>query len=254
MTTRALVISNLGKSFGRHSVLRGVSLDIARGESIGIIGGSGTGKSVLMKCMLGLLQADSGGVEAFGHEVKRSSPLSKVCKLGMLFQGSALFDSMPVWQNVAFQLIRGSDRIKRSAAKEIAIEKLRRVGLDPSVADLYPSDLSGGMQKRAGLARAIAADPELLFFDEPTTGLDPLKAGLIDDLIRSIVEETKATAVTITHDLASVHAFCSTVALLDGGKIDWVGPVDRMRSAGSPSLQRFLDGRSSAAEGLHRQD
>lgn len=248
MSAHAIELDSVRKSFGKNEVLRDVSLKVAKGESIGIIGGSGTGKSVLIKCVVGLLLPDGGSIRVFGDEVTRSSPLTSKCKIGMLFQGSALFDSMPVWQNVAFQLIRGPEKTNRKAAKEIAIEKLERVGLDSSVADLFPADLSGGMQKRAGLARALVANPEILFFDEPTTGLDPLKAGLIDDLIRSIVSETRATAVTITHDMDSVRAVCDTLAMLDDGLIEWTGPVAEIDTARNSSLRRFVEGRTSTTQ------
>jgi phospholipid/cholesterol/gamma-HCH transport system ATP-binding protein len=153
-----------------------------------------------------------------------------------------LFDSIPVWQNVAFRLLRGALKRPRAEAREVAIEKLRRVGLSPDVADQFPAELSGGMQKRVGLARAIAADPEIIFFDEPTTGLDPIMAGVINDLIREIVVEMGATAMTITHDMTSVRAIADTVAMLHGGKIRWTGPVADMDSGNDPYLQQFITG------------
>lgn len=165
-----------------------------------------------------------------------------LARFGMLFQGAALFDSMPVWQNVAFRLLRGSLKRPKAEAKDIAVEKLRRVGLTPDVADLYPAELSGGMQKRVGLARAIATDPEIIFFDEPTTGLDPIMAGVINDLIREIVVEMGATAMTITHDMTSVRAIADQVAMLHAGKIRWSGPVGDMDSAGDPYLHQFITG------------
>jgi phospholipid/cholesterol/gamma-HCH transport system ATP-binding protein len=162
----------------------------------------------------------------------------------MLFQGAALFDSLPVWQNVAFRLLHGADRRGRGAAREVALEKLRRVGLSADVADLYPGQLSGGMQKRAGLARAIAADPEIIFFDEPTTGLDPIMAGVIDALIREIVGEMGATALTITHDMGSVRAIATRVAMLHDGVIRWDGTVEEMDRTTDPYVQQFIHGRA----------
>jgi phospholipid/cholesterol/gamma-HCH transport system ATP-binding protein len=162
----------------------------------------------------------------------------------MLFQGGALFDSLPVWQNVAFRLLRGSLAKPKDEARAIAIEKLRRVGLTPDVADRFPAELSGGMQKRVGLARAIAADPEIIFFDEPTTGLDPIMAGIINDLIREIVTEMGATTMTITHDMTSVRTIADHVAMLHGGKIRWSGPVSDMDTASDPYVDQFIHGRA----------
>ncbi|MEJ6479069.1 MAG: ATP-binding cassette domain-containing protein, partial [Octadecabacter sp.] len=194
-------LTDVHKSFGNNHVLRGVNLHVPKGQSMVVIGGSGTGKSVLIKSVLGLVAPDSGKIEVDGQDVTRADRDAFLARFGMLFQGGALFDSLPVWQNVAFRLLRGSLKRPLDEARDIAIEKLRRVGLDKDVADRLPAELSGGMQKRVGLARAIAADPEIIFFDEPTTGLDPIMAGVINDLIREIVTEMGATAVTITHDM-----------------------------------------------------
>lgn len=236
-------LSNVHKSFGSKQILRGVDLQVARGESLVIIGGSGTGKSVTLKCVLGLIVPDQGVIKVDGEDVAQTGDREAfLSKFGMLFQGGALFDSIPVWQNVAFRLLRGALKRPRAEAREIAIEKLRRVGLSPDVADQFPAELSGGMQKRVGLARAIAADPEIIFFDEPTTGLDPIMAGVINDLIREIVVEMGATAMTITHDMTSVRAISDTVAMLHGGKIRWTGPVAEMDSGQDPYLQQFITG------------
>ena len=167
-----------------------------------------------------------------------------LARFGMLFQGAALFDSLPVWQNVAFRLLRGSLKRPKNEAREIAIEKLRRVGLKPDVADKFPAELSGGMQKRVGLARAIAADPEIIFFDEPTTGLDPIMSGVINDLIREIVTEMGATAMTITHDMTSVRAIADNIAMLHEGVVQWTGPVAQMDASGNPYLDQFIHGRA----------
>ncbi len=217
-----ITLENVHKSFGSNAVLRGVNLSIPRGKSLVIIGGSGTGKSVALKCVLGLIRPDSGKITVDGQDVRTAEREAFLARFGMLFQGGALFDSMPVWQNVAFRLLRGPLKRPKSEARDIAIEKLRRVGLKPDVADKFPGELSCGLQKRVGLARAIAAEPEIIFFDEPTTGLDPIMSGVINDLIREIVVEMGATAMTITHDMTSVRAIADDVAMLhDGGhKVD----------------------------------
>ncbi|MDG4650019.1 ATP-binding cassette domain-containing protein [Roseibacterium sp. SDUM158017] len=239
-------LRGVSKAFGANHVLRGVDLDIATGESLVVIGGSGTGKSVLLKCILGLVTPDAGRILLDGRDVAKTDRDAFLARFGMLFQGGALFDSMPVWQNVAFRLLRGRDRMDRDEARTAAIAKLGRVGLGPDVADLYPAELSGGMQKRASLARAIAADPDIIFFDEPTTGLDPIMAGVINGLIREIVTEMGATAVTITHDMTSARAIADRVAMLHAGRIRWQGPVGDMDAADDPYLRQFITG---AAEG-----
>ncbi len=233
---------NVHKSFGPKKVLQGVNLEIAKGSSMVIIGGSGTGKSVMLKSVLGLITPDSGTITVDGQNATQGDRDAFLARFGMLFQGGALFDSMTVWQNVAFRLLRGSLKRPKEEAREIAIEKLRRVGLTPDVADLFPSELSGGMQKRVGLARAIAAEPEIIFFDEPTTGLDPIMSGVINDLIREIVVEMGATAMTITHDMTSVRAIADNVAMLHDGVIQWTGPVAQMDSSGDPYLTQFIAG------------
>ena len=235
-------ITGLHKTFGDNAVLRGVDLSVATGSSTVIIGGSGTGKSVLLKCVLGLVAPDAGQILLDGEDVTRAERDSFLAKFGMLFQGGALFDSMPVWQNVAFRLLRGSLKKPVEEARAIALAKLARVGLGPEVAEKFPAELSGGMQKRVSLARAIATDPQVIFFDEPTTGLDPIMAGVINDLIREIVVEMGATAMTITHDMSSVRAIADRVAMLHGGKIRWEGPVAEMDAASDPYLHQFISG------------
>ncbi len=232
------------KAFGSNRVLRGLSLHVPKGTSMVIIGGSGTGKSVALKCVLGLVTPDSGRIMVDGRDTTSGDRDAFLARFGMLFQGGALFDSLPVWQNVAFRLLRGTLKRPQAEAREIAIEKLRRVGLKPEVADLFPAELSGGMQKRVGLARAIAADPEIIFFDEPTTGLDPIMAGVINELIREIVVEMGATAMTITHDMTSVRAIADNVAMLHDGVIKWTGPVAKMDNSGDPYLDQFIHGRA----------
>jgi len=239
-----IALQDVTKSFGRNAVLRGVTLDIPTGQSMVIIGGSGTGKSVLLKCILGLVHPDGGMITLDGQDVTKAERDAFLGRFGMLFQGGALFDSMRVWENVAFRLLRGTQKRPKSEAREIAIEKLRRVGLTPDVAELYPAELSGGMQKRVGLARAIAAEPEIIFFDEPTTGLDPIMAGVINALIREIVTEMGATAMTITHDMSSVRAIADRVAMLHAGVIQWTGPAGEMDATSDPYVQQFIHGRA----------
>jgi phospholipid/cholesterol/gamma-HCH transport system ATP-binding protein len=237
-------MKDVHKAFGDNRVLRGLTLDVPRGTSLVIIGGSGTGKSVALKCVLGLIAPDAGRILVDGKDAGQGDRDAFLARFGMLFQGAALFDSLPVWQNVAFRLLRGSLKRPAHEAREIAIEKLRRVGLKPDVADRFPAELSGGMQKRVGLARAIAAEPEIIFFDEPTTGLDPIMAGVINDLIREIVVEMGATAMTITHDMSSVRAIADTVAMLHDGVIQWTGPVADMDGSGDPYVDQFIHGRA----------
>ncbi len=237
-----ITLSNIHKSFGDNHVLRGVDLEIPKGTSTVIIGGSGTGKSIALKCILGLVTPDSGTITVDGQDAAKAEREAFLARFGMLFQGGALFDSLKVWENVAFRLMRGALKRPKEEAREIAVEKLRRVGLKPDVADRLPAELSGGMQKRVGLARAIAADPEIIFFDEPTTGLDPIMSGVINDLIREIVTEMGATAMTITHDMTSVRAIADNVAMLHAGKIQWTGPIGDMDHSGDPYLTQFISG------------
>ena len=238
-------LTDVHKSFGSNDVLRGVDLHVPKGQSMVVIGGSGTGKSVLIKSVLGLVTPDSGVIEVDGVDVTRQPRDAFLARFGMLFQGGALFDSLPVWQNVAFRLMRGALKRPKSEAREIAIEKRRRVGLGPDVADRLPAELSGGMQKRVSLARAIAASPEIIFFDEPTTGLDPIMSGVINDLIREIVVEMGATAITITHDMTSVRAISDRVAMLHRGKIRWEGPIADLDHSNDPYVDQFIHGRAT---------
>ena len=237
-------LRGIHKSFGQNHVLAGVDLSIERGKSMVIIGGSGTGKSVLLKSILGLITPDRGQILVDGQDVTQADRDAFLARFGMLFQGGALFDSLPVWQNIAFRLMRGSLKRPKDEARDIAIEKLRRVGLKPDVADRFPAELSGGMQKRVSLARAIAADPEIIFFDEPTTGLDPIMSGVINDLIREIVVDMGATAMTITHDMTSVRTIADDIAMLHAGRIQWTGPVGDMDQSGDPYIDQFINGRA----------
>ena len=236
-------LRNISKSFGSNHVLKGVSLKVEKGKSLAIIGGSGTGKSITLKSILGLVKPDSGEILIDGKPIEGQRD-DFFDRFGMLFQGGALFDSLPVWHNVAFRLLQGD--LSKDECKAKAIEKLKRVGLKESTADQFPAELSGGMQKRVGLARAIAADPEIIFFDEPTTGLDPIMSGVINELIREIVTEMGATTMTITHDMTSVRAIADQVAMIHEGKVQWHGNVADMDAANDPYLTQFLTG---SAEG-----
>lgn len=239
-----ITLTGVTKSFGPKDVLRGVDLMVAKATSMVVIGGSGTGKSVLIKCILGLVKPDAGVITLDGQDVTKGDRDAFLARFGMLFQGGALFDSLRVWENVAFRLMQGALKQPPEQARAVAVEKLRRVGLGADVADLYPGELSGGMQKRVGLARAIAAEPEVIFFDEPTTGLDPIMAGVINVLIREIVVEMGVTAITITHDMTSVRAIADRVAMLHDGVIRWVGPVADLDVTSDPYVQQFVHGRA----------
>lgn len=239
-------IRNLHKRFGRNVVLDGIDLSIGEGQSLVVIGGSGSGKSVLLKCILGLITPEQGSIKVDGHEIvgmKQRDREKILLKFGMLFQNAALFDSLPVWENVAFGLIEGSGMDRRKA-RDIAMEKLARVGLTPDVGELEPAELSGGMRKRVGLARAIASEPEIIFFDEPTTGLDPIMGDVINRLIIECVKDLGSTAITITHDMASAHTIADRVAMLYKGHIIWDGPVAEINHSGNDFVDQFIHGRA----------
>jgi phospholipid/cholesterol/gamma-HCH transport system ATP-binding protein len=241
-----IAISGLTKAFGPKQVLRGIDVAVAKGESLVVIGGSGTGKSVLLKCILGLLRPDLGSILIDGEETVGLSAADRARvtrKFGMLFQGGALFDSLKVWQNVAFGPIQ-ADGVDPVQAKEIALAKLAAVGLGAEVAELSPAELSGGMQKRVSLARAIAREPEIIFFDEPTTGLDPIMADVINELIAKSVRDLGATAVSITHDMASARKIGDRIAMLYEGRLIWQGPVAEIDRADNPYVDQFIHGRA----------
>jgi phospholipid/cholesterol/gamma-HCH transport system ATP-binding protein len=246
MAPSKISLRGVTKAFGPKKVLRGIDLDVTPGESMVVIGGSGTGKSVLLKCILGLLQPDDGSVKVDGVETVdlgdhgRSQVLRK---FGMLFQGGALFDSLRVWENVAFGPIQ-SDGMPTEQAREVAIAKLGNVGLGPEIGELFPSELSGGMQKRVALARAIAREPEIIFFDEPTTGLDPIMADVINELIVKCVSDLGATAVSITHDMASARKIGHRIGMLYEGRLIWQGPVADIDRSGNPHVDQFIHGRA----------
>jgi phospholipid/cholesterol/gamma-HCH transport system ATP-binding protein len=244
--TAKIQLIGVKKRFGPKVVLDGVDLTIEKQSSVVIIGGSGTGKSVTIKSILGILRPDEGTILVDGEDITHINGAARdkvMRKFGMLFQGAALFDSLPVWENVAFGLIQGRG-VWRTKARDIAIQKLAKVGLTEDVAFLSPSELSGGMQKRVGLARAIAADPEIIFFDEPTTGLDPIMADIINDLIISTVKDVGATALSITHDMVSARKISDRIAMLYGGKIIWQGPTGEIDRSGNPYVDQFIHGKA----------
>ena len=245
MSEPKIQLRGVAKAFGPKKVLTGVDLDVAKGESVVIIGGSGTGKSVTLKCILGLLTPDSGSIKIDGREVTGLSVGERDDinrQVGMLFQGGALFDSLPVWENVAFGLL-SRKQCGREEAREIAINKLAQVGLKPALGDAMPADLSIGMQKRVGLARAIATDPEIIFFDEPTTGLDPIMADMINELIVHVNQEVGATALSISHDMDSARRIGDRIAMLYQGKIVWAGAPGAIDGEVDPVVDQFVHGR-----------
>lgn len=246
MSQPILELKDVHKAFGPNQVLKGMSIDVEPGKSLVIIGGSGTGKSVTLKCALGLIKPDHGTILFDGQEMVETTGTERetmLARTGMLFQGGALFDSLSVWENVAFRL-RKLEKLSRSDAKDRAIEVLKKVRLSSDVADLSPSELSGGMQKRVGLARAIATSPDLIFFDEPTTGLDPITADAINDLIVEQVKGLGAASVSITHDMPSARKIGDEIAMLFGGEIIWRGPADTVDDSGNAYVDQFVHGRA----------
>ncbi len=239
-------MNGISKQFGANKVLNNLDLSVPAGKSLVVIGGSGTGKSVMLKCILGLLEPDSGSILIDGQESVRVDAKTRnafMHKFGMLFQGAALFDSLKIWENIAFGLIHGQG-MNKNQAKDIAIEKIKAVGLREQVAELFPAELSGGMQKRVGLARAVATKPEIIFFDEPTTGLDPIMADVINHLIVEQVQGLGATALSITHDMGSVRKIADYVAMIHEGEIIWKGAVDDLDHSGNPYVEQFIHGRA----------
>ena len=238
-------IRGLRKSFGEKLVLDGLDLDVMPQTSTVVIGGSGVGKSVLLKCVLGLLEPDAGTIEIDGRDILRLGRAEREqvrAQIGMLFQNGALFDSLPVWENVAFGLL-AQRKLSRREARPRAAEILGQLGLGPSVGELYPAELSGGMQKRVALARAIAARPDIMFFDEPTTGLDPIMGAVIDGLIGDCVKRLGSTAVAITHDMASARRIGDQIAMLHHGRIIWSGPPAALMESGNAAVDQFTHGR-----------
>lgn len=236
-------LENVCKTFGKKVVLNNISLEIEEKKSLVILGRSGTGKSVLIKNICSLMKPDSGHIFIDGFDVtkiKNNEEQEKLMnKFGFLFQNGALFDSLNIWKNVAFRLLN-NNKMSETEAKKIAIEKLEIVGMDEKVAELFPCELSGGMQKRVALARAIATNPEIIFFDEPTTGLDPIMSEIINQLIIKTSKIVGATTITITHDIHSAQTIADDVILLDNGTIEWSGNVKDMTTSNNELLQKFL--------------
>jgi phospholipid/cholesterol/gamma-HCH transport system ATP-binding protein len=251
--TPHIELKGLHKSFGKKHVLNGLNVTVAKGRSLVVIGGSGTGKSVMLKCILGIITPDSGEINVDGASVlglKGRDRDDYLKRFGMLFQGAALFDSLSVWENVAFGLTHGRN-MARMQAKDIAMEKLGQVGLTADVGNLFPVELSGGMQKRVALARAIATDPEIIFFDEPTTGLDPIMADVINNLIVDCVKRLGATTISITHDMASARKIADDIAMIHKGEIIWRGEANQVNRSGNAYVDQFIHGR---AEGPIQMD
>ena len=245
MSIPKIRIRGLKKAFGEKKVLDGIDLDVMPGTGMVVIGGSGTGKSVLIKSILGLITPDAGVIEIDGEDVLKASngrARELRAQIGMLFQNGALFDSLPVWENVAFGLL-AEKKIKRAQARGKAIEILAQVGLAENVANLSPSELSGGMQKRVALARAIASAPAIMFFDEPTTGLDPIMGAVIDELIVDCVKRLGSTSIAITHDMASAQRIADQAAMLYEGRVSWTGPASELMTSTDPVVDQFTHGR-----------
>ncbi|MCD6093860.1 MAG: ABC transporter ATP-binding protein [Candidatus Omnitrophica bacterium] len=237
-------IRNLRKSFGEHLILDNLNLDVRRGETMVIIGRSGCGKSVLLKHIVGILKPDRGEIFVNGENIvnldrKRLSELRM--KIGVLFQEGALFDSLTVGENVGFLLLEHSKKSRREIFEKYVREKLAMVGLS-GVEDLRPAELSGGMKKRVGLARAICANPELILYDEPTTGVDPIMAAVINDLIRKLHNQLKVTSVAVTHDIKSAYKIADRIAMLYQGKIIEVGTPREIKNSSNPVIQQFIKG------------
>jgi phospholipid/cholesterol/gamma-HCH transport system ATP-binding protein len=246
-------IRGLYKAFSSQTVLAGVDLDIPKGSNLVLLGGSGAGKTVLAKCLLGLIEPDAGSIQIDGRETSRLSSRDREAlwrKTGVLFQNGALFDSLPIWRNITFALIHDR-RMDEATARDIAIKALAEVGLGAETADLMPAELSGGMQKRVALARAIVGEPEIVVLDSPTDGLDPIVTTHIDALIVRALKRLNATALTITHDIASARRIGDRVAFLSGGRIAWEGPMEEVDRTDHPELLAFL-GRAPGAAVLER--
>ncbi len=249
-------LNDVRKSFGQKHVLQGISFKLMPGESLVVIGGSGSGKSVLIKTIIGLMKADKGSILIDGEETANISASKRneiMSKFGYLFQGGALFDSLPIWENVAFGLIHAQG-INRDQAREIALQKIMQVGMGKEVADLFPAELSGGMQKRISLARAIATNPEIIFFDEPTTGLDPIMSDVINNLIIKCSKELNATTISITHDMHSARKIADKMAMLYNGKLIWHGLPKDMDNSGNPYVDQFVRGSAEGPIEIKLQD
>ncbi len=251
-----IILKDIKKSFGEKKVLGGIDLEVNEGESLVVIGGSGSGKSVLLKCILGLMEPDDGTINIGGEDTThlRSSERAQLMhKFGMLFQGGALFDSLTVWENITFALVQ-REQINRDECRDLAIKKLQSVGLGAEVATMFPAELSGGMQKRVALARAICTNPEIIFFDEPTTGLDPIMADVINELIIDCSKDLGATTVTITHDMASATKIATNIAMLYQGRIIWHGRAQDVYHSKNDYVDQFVHGRAHGPIEIKLQD
>ncbi len=244
--TNKLQLRQVEKAFGAKKVIQGITLDVQAGETFVIIGGSGSGKSVLLKCILGLMEPTAGKImvddEVTTHLHGRAR-MKQMQKFGMLFQSGALFDSLTVWENVAFALLE-QQKMRRRKAKDTAIHKLAQVGLAADVADLMPDELSGGMRKRVGLARAICHEPEIVFYDEPTTGLDPITADVINNLILKLQKDLGVTSVVITHNMQSAYKIGNRIGMLYEGKILETGTPEQIQRSDNPYVVQFINGSS----------
>jgi len=246
-----LEVRNLSKSFGSKKVLEDINLSLRVGESIVVLGGSGSGKSVLLKCILGLLKPTAGNVYFHGSLSDAMSDIERktfLDKFGMLFQGGALFDSLSICHNVVFRLLHGKKKISESQAREVAAQTLEKVGLSQDILDLYPSEISGGMQKRVGLARAIVTNPEVIFFDEPTSGLDPIMSTAISYLIKDIVKTMKAATITITHDLRSAMLVGDIFLVIKDGKLYWSGTSSEVMQCSDTYIRKFTSSLHNAVD------
>ena len=235
-------VKNLTKGFNDTMVLNNINFKLFEGESLAIIGASGSGKSVLLKNIIGLLTPDKGSIKINGLEMvnlKRSAKEKVLLDLGITFQHGALFDSLQNWENIVFK-IRNKEKLSNKDAKKLALSIIKRLGLNSEILTLYPSEISGGMQKRVAIARAICGDPKVLLFDEPTSGLDPVTGSLIDKLIKTAVKTVGGSAITITHDMASVCRIADKVILIDGQTISWSGTSEEMLKSNNPKIKDFI--------------
>lgn len=246
MAKNKIQVRNMRKTFGNKKVLDGIDFDVESGKSFVIVGGSGTGKSVLIKSIIGLIMPDKGSEVFIEGKDITFLPLSKredlIRRYGVLFQGGALFDSLSVWQNIVFTQLH-QKHMNKAEAKAKAIKKLQLVGLGSEVAELFPAELSGGMQKRVALARAIATDPDIIFFDEPTAGLDPIMSGVISELISKCSHELGATTITITHDMNCARRVADKIAMIYEGKFIWQGEGKDLDDSGNTYVDQFIHGR-----------
>lgn len=247
MTTHPLIkLTGVTKSFAANHVLHGIDLEVARGDSLVLIGSSGAGKTLILKCIMGLIPPDGGTIEFECSDIAKFSDRDRqrfLDHFGMTFQRSGLFDSLPVWRNVSFQLLQ-QGHLNEAQAHELAVDKLAAVGLDAETADLYPVELSGGMQKRVGLARAIANDPAILFLDEPTAGLDPIMSNVINELILDIVDSIGATVVSINSDMVGARKISNRLAMIHDGRVIWDGATADIDDCNNPYVDQFINSRA----------